>query len=221
MIHALITLAAIGIARRAATPNASPPQRHLMSVMVVTALVLMMAHTAEIGVWSIAYALVGAAPTGSDLLDFAFVNYTTLGYGDVTPLKEWRLLGPMTAMNGILMFGWSTAVLFEGGDPEHLFGPELLPAVAAGPAGRFAADLGQGSRECPCRADWTANVTQFPALAPDSLRYRGGTSAVPGCRRPPGDGPFQAGRPRRAPARSCGPAAACGPPHAGGCWWSG
>jgi hypothetical protein len=41
------------------------------------------------------------------------VNYTTLGYGDVTPLKEWRLLGPMTAMNGILMFGWSTAVLFE------------------------------------------------------------------------------------------------------------
>jgi hypothetical protein len=47
------------------------------------------------------------------VLDFAFVNYTTLGYGDVTPLKEWRLLGPMTAMNGILMFGWSTAVLFE------------------------------------------------------------------------------------------------------------
>ena len=52
-------------------------------------------------------------PPGTDLLDFAFVNYTTLGYGDVTPLKEWRLVGPMTAMNGILMFGWSTAVLFE------------------------------------------------------------------------------------------------------------
>jgi hypothetical protein len=30
----------------------------------------------------------------------------------VTPLKEWRLIGPMTAMNGIRMFGWSTAVLF-------------------------------------------------------------------------------------------------------------
>jgi Ion channel len=113
MIHALITLAAIGIARRAATPNAWSPQRHLMSVMVVTALVLMIAHTVEIVVWSLAYAMVGAAPAGSDLLDFAFVNYTTLGYGDVTPLKDWRLIGPMTAMNGILMFGWSTAVLFE------------------------------------------------------------------------------------------------------------
>jgi hypothetical protein len=41
------------------------------------------------------------------------VNCTTLGYGDVTPLAQWRLLGPMTAMNGIPMFGWSTAVLFE------------------------------------------------------------------------------------------------------------
>jgi hypothetical protein len=81
--------------------------------MVVTALVLMIAHTVEIIVWSLAYAVVGAAPAGSDLLDFAFVNYTTLGYGDVTPLKEWRLVGPITAMNGILMFGWSTAVLFE------------------------------------------------------------------------------------------------------------
>jgi hypothetical protein len=41
------------------------------------------------------------------------VNYTTLGYGDVTPVARWRLLGPMTAMNGVLLFGWSTAVIFE------------------------------------------------------------------------------------------------------------
>jgi hypothetical protein len=113
MIHALITLVAIGIARRAGLQRTSRPRLHLMIVMVVTALVLMIAHTVEIIVWSLAYAVVGAAPAGSDLLDFAFVNYTTLGYGDVTPLKEWRLVGPITAMNGILMFGWSTAVLFE------------------------------------------------------------------------------------------------------------
>jgi len=41
------------------------------------------------------------------------VNYTTLGYGDITPVARWRLLGPMTAMNGVLLFGWSTAVIFE------------------------------------------------------------------------------------------------------------
>ena len=113
MIHALITLSAVGIARWASLRTVSRPRRHLMAVMVLTVLVLMLAHTAEVVIWSLAYAVVGAAPTGSDLLDFAFVNYTTLGYGDVTPLAAWRLIGPMTAMNGILMFGWSTAVLFE------------------------------------------------------------------------------------------------------------
>jgi hypothetical protein len=59
------------------------------------------------------YVIVGVAPAGTDLIYFAFVNYTTLGYGDVTPVERWHLLGPMTAMNGVLLFGWSTAVIFE------------------------------------------------------------------------------------------------------------
>src|SRR3979409_1338859 len=113
MIHALITLTTIGVARRAGRQSTSRPRLHLMAVMAITVLMLMLAHTAEIFVWSLAYAAVGAAPAGSGLLDFACVNSTTLGDGDVTPLTKWRLIGPMTAMNGILMFGWSTAVLFE------------------------------------------------------------------------------------------------------------
>jgi hypothetical protein len=113
IIHALITLTTIGVARQAGLRRASRPRLHLIAVMAISVFVLMLAHTAEAFVWSVAYAVVGAAPAGSDLLYFAFVNYTTLGYGDVTPLKEWQLIGPMTAMNGILMFGWSTAVLFE------------------------------------------------------------------------------------------------------------
>ena len=113
MIHALVTVGAIGIARTAGLQYATWPRLHLMAVMVATASALMVAHTMEVLVWALAYALVGAAPAGSDLIYFAFVNYTTLGYGDITPIQAWRLTGPMTAMNGILMFGWSTAVLFE------------------------------------------------------------------------------------------------------------
>jgi len=56
---------------------------------------------------------VDAAPPGTDFMYFAFVNYTTLGYGDVLRVERWRLLGPLTAMNGVLLFGWSTAVIFE------------------------------------------------------------------------------------------------------------
>jgi hypothetical protein len=82
-------------------------------VMIATVSILMVAHACEVLVWALTYRLVGAAPAEADLVYFAFVNYTTLGYGDIIPVDAWRLLGPMTAMNGVLMFGWSTAVIFE------------------------------------------------------------------------------------------------------------
>ncbi|WP_158670815.1 potassium channel family protein [Bradyrhizobium guangdongense] len=113
MIHAIVTVGAVSIARAVGLSNTARPRLQLMAVMVATAAVLMLAHTLEVLVWAVAYLVLGAAPAGSDLLYFAFVNYTTLGYGDITPLQAWRLIGPMTAMNGILLFGWSTAVLFE------------------------------------------------------------------------------------------------------------
>ena len=81
--------------------------------MIATLSVLMAAHVLEVFVWSLAYSIVDAAPTGANLVYFAFVNYATLGYGDVTPVEGWRLLGPVTTMNGALLFGWSTAVIFE------------------------------------------------------------------------------------------------------------
>ncbi len=81
--------------------------------MIATVSVLMAAYMAEVVVWSFAYAIVGIAPSGTDLSYVAFVNYTTLGCGDVTPIERWHLLGPMTAMNDVLLFGWSTAVIFQ------------------------------------------------------------------------------------------------------------
>src|SRR5438874_7176008 len=65
MIHALVTVAAIGIARTAALRYTAWPRSQLMGVMVVTAAVLMVAHTLEVFVWALAYAIVGAAPAGS------------------------------------------------------------------------------------------------------------------------------------------------------------
>ena len=113
VIHAATTVIVVSIARRAGLSLSFRRKLHVMSVMAAAAVVLLAAHLLEVAVWAGVYWTAGAAPAGTDLVDFAFVNYTTLGYGDVTPVKAWRLLGPMTAMNGVLMFGWSTAVLFE------------------------------------------------------------------------------------------------------------
>jgi hypothetical protein len=66
---------------------------------------LLITRTFEVLVWSLAYSIVNVASAGVDLVYFAFVNYTTLGYGDVLPVESWRLLGPITAMNGVLLFG--------------------------------------------------------------------------------------------------------------------
>jgi hypothetical protein len=82
-------------------------------LMVATVAILMAGHALEVFVWVATYRLVDAVPAGTSLAYFAFVNYTTLGYGDVLPHKDWQLLGPLTAMNGILLFGWSTAAIFD------------------------------------------------------------------------------------------------------------
>jgi hypothetical protein len=111
-IHAVVMAAVLWVARVVDERATSRPSLRLVAVMIATVSVLMAAHIAEVFVWSFAYMMVGAAPHGTDFIYFAFVNYTTLGYGDVTPVERWQLLGPMTAMNGVLLFGWSTAVIF-------------------------------------------------------------------------------------------------------------
>jgi hypothetical protein len=42
-------------------------------------------------------------------LYFSAVTYTTTGYGDLVLAPEWRLVGAIEALTGILMCGWSTA----------------------------------------------------------------------------------------------------------------
>lgn len=113
VVHALVMAIVVRATRFIGAKNTLHPTLFLIAGMVATVSVLMTAHVLEVVVWSLVYAIVDAAPPGADLVYFAFVNYTTLGYGDVVPVERWRLLGPMTAMNGVLLFGWSTAVIFE------------------------------------------------------------------------------------------------------------
>lgn len=113
-IHALVMTAIVQVVNAmVAKKHEWSPSFFLIAIMIAVVLVLMGAHVAEVVVWSLVYGFVDATPPGSDLLYFAFVNYTTLGYGDIVPVKDWQLLGPITAMNGVLLFGWSTAVIFE------------------------------------------------------------------------------------------------------------
>jgi Ion channel len=112
-VHAIVMTLVVTVVRRVGSWERRNASLWLASVMVATVGVLLMAHVAEVIVWSVTYLILDAAPSEADVLYFAFVNYTTLGYGDIVPVERWRLIGPITAMNGILLFGWSTAVIFE------------------------------------------------------------------------------------------------------------
>lgn len=112
-IHALVMAVVVDVAQKVSTQRALSPSVFLIALMVATVSILMAAHSSEVIVWALAYRIVDAVPAGGSVVYFAFVNYTTLGYGDIVPVTAWQLLGPAAAMNGVLLFGWSTAVIFE------------------------------------------------------------------------------------------------------------
>ncbi len=74
----------------------------------------MFAHVAEIAIWAALLDILGVQITNVGVFEFAFENYTALGYGDALPKEvRYRLLGPIMALNGLLLVGWSVAVIFE------------------------------------------------------------------------------------------------------------
>jgi hypothetical protein len=40
------------------------------------------------------------------------VTFTTLGFGDVVLIGQWRTLASIQAANGVIIFGWTTALIF-------------------------------------------------------------------------------------------------------------
>ena len=68
-------------------------------------------HTLHVYLWAVVIWLLGALPGYEEPIYFALVTYTTVGYGDVTLTPDFRILGAMASVTGILMFGLTTAFL--------------------------------------------------------------------------------------------------------------
>ena len=69
-------------------------------------------HLLQIAAWATFYARKGGMPDITSALYFSAVTYTTTGYGDLVLSEEWRLVGGVEALTGILMCGLSTGLFF-------------------------------------------------------------------------------------------------------------
>ena len=81
-------------------------------VSIRLAALMILCHMVEIAAWAAAYVWYGAIVDLPSAIYFSAVTYTTTGYGDIVLPGDWRLVGGVEALTGILMCGWSTAFFF-------------------------------------------------------------------------------------------------------------
>jgi hypothetical protein len=116
VVHAVGTTAWVRHLGGKYTVNSLADSRRATLVLVNTALVVFALHAIEIVIWAGAYQLllpIDELGTFEEAVYFSFVTFTTLGYGDITLGEGWRLLSGIEALNGILLVGWTTAMIFS------------------------------------------------------------------------------------------------------------
>ena len=91
----------------------APHQPKLMVVLCVTALWVLIQMTVAVWMWAFTFMVLGIFETPETSVYFALVAFTTLGFGDILLPIEWRLLGGMASMNGLLNIGLVTAAMVE------------------------------------------------------------------------------------------------------------
>jgi voltage-gated potassium channel len=112
VIHAFGTHAVQGPMRKRIGLQNGSAVAHPFALLVTLFLLIFALHAIEMLVWAVAFWLVEALPTFAEAVYFSISSYTTVGYGDVVLDREWRTLGASEAAVGVLLFGWSTALLF-------------------------------------------------------------------------------------------------------------
>ncbi len=82
-------------------------------LLVSAVLGVFVAHIIQIWLWAIFYLLAGAIDTLEASLYFSTSTFTTVGFGDIVLNEQWRLVSAFQSANGFILFGWSTAFIFE------------------------------------------------------------------------------------------------------------
>lgn len=81
-------------------------------VMGVSALLATVLHAIEATIWGFTYVLLGAIPDGRTAMLYSLSAITTYGHTNLNLAPHWQLMGALEALNGVLLFGLTTAFLY-------------------------------------------------------------------------------------------------------------
>ena len=81
-------------------------------VMAVTALLGTILHGIESGIWAAAYWFLAALPDARTAMLYSLSAITSYGHANLFLKDRWQLMGALEALNGMLLFGLTTAFLF-------------------------------------------------------------------------------------------------------------
>ncbi len=79
--------------------------------LAIVMFLIFIAHLMQFATWAAVFVAIGQFDSYTEAYYFSAVNFTSLGYGDIVMDAEWRILGPLEAANGVLMFGLSAGML--------------------------------------------------------------------------------------------------------------
>jgi Ion channel len=102
--------------------------------LIVVSLVMMLGTLLQIMLWGGLFLWLGEFEQAYDAIYHSAVNFTSLGYGDIVMSRERKLLGPLEAVNGVLMLGMSAATLMA--IVQHMITLLRDARADAGPSGR-------------------------------------------------------------------------------------
>jgi len=93
--------------------NSAAPNKIIASVwpLVVAMLVMLAGNFIQITFWGILFICLGEFKELYEAVYHSAVNFSSLGYGDVVMSKNRKLLGPLEAINGVIMLGLTSAAL--------------------------------------------------------------------------------------------------------------
>ena len=82
------------------------------AIIVSSALFATLLHGAEVMIWAGAYRLLGALPDMSSAILYSLSAMTAYGHAKLDLERHWQLMGALESLNGMLLFGLTTAFLF-------------------------------------------------------------------------------------------------------------